>query len=229
MRSTRVGDLFIADTNNCRVREVPTRFGINERAAIAGDIYTVAGDGTCGDSGDNGAATNAELLTPADVAVDSHANLLIADTGNRRVREVAAVTGTNFGVAMSAGNIYTVGGSGSYSVYFGDGLPAASDAVSLNFPTGVALDAAGDLFVADAYGRAVREVPRLPVRRSASTRRRARRTRLPARARPSHRPRAAPRTRASCTRRNSRSMPAAGSTSPMPATTPWRCSRPADR
>ena len=60
---------------------------------------------------------------------------------------------------MSAGNIYTVAGSGSYSVYFGDGLPAASDAVSLNFPTGVALDAAGDLFVADAYGRAVREIP----------------------------------------------------------------------
>jgi secreted PhoX family phosphatase len=144
-----VGDLFIADTNNCRIREV----------SASGAITTVAGNGSCGDAGDNGPASSAELLTPSDVAVDAHGNLIIADTGNRRVREVAAAAGTNLGIAMSAGNIYTVAGSGSYSVYFGDGLPAASDAVSLNFPTGVAVDAAGNLFVADAYGRAVREVP----------------------------------------------------------------------
>ena len=152
------GDVFIADTNNCRVREVPTRLGISDRAPIAGDIYTVAGDGTCGESGDGRAATRASLLDPKAVAVDAHGNLLIADTGNRLIREVAAVAGTNFGVAMTPGDIYTVGGSGTYNVYFGDGLPAVSDGSSISFPAGIALDAAGNLFIADTYARGVREI-----------------------------------------------------------------------
>jgi len=153
------GDLYIADTNNCRVREVPTREGITSLAPIAGDIYTVAGDGTCGYAGDRKGARRSELLTPADVAVDAHGNIVIADTGNRRVREVAAAAGTNFGVAMTAGCIYTIAGSGTYNAYFGDGLAAVGDASSLSYPAGVAMNTAGDLFVADTYARGVREIP----------------------------------------------------------------------
>ena len=157
------GDLFIADTNNCRVREVPaangTKFGM---AMTSGHIYTIAGTGTCGYSGNGDLATRATLRTPTGVAVDAHGNVLIADTGNRVVREVATGPGTNFGVAMTADHIYTVAGSGTYNVYFGDGLPAASDASSISFPQGIAVDPAGDLYVADTYARAVRAIPTAP-------------------------------------------------------------------
>ena len=78
----------------------------------AGYIYTIAGTGTAGFSGDGGPATQAKLLNPQDVAVDSAGNLLIADTGNNRVRVVAARTGTYYGVSMTAGDIYTVAGTG---------------------------------------------------------------------------------------------------------------------
>src|SRR5215467_12577015 len=68
----------------------------------AGDIYTVAGDGTPGFSGDGGPATSAELNEPRGVAVDAAGNLLIADTSNNRVRVVAASTGTFYGQPMTA-------------------------------------------------------------------------------------------------------------------------------
>ena len=152
-------DLYVADTNNCEVREVPGRVGVSAGALVSGHIRTIAGDGTCGDTGDGHDATRAELRAPADVAVDDHGDALIADTGNRLVREVAVVAGTNFGVAMSPGDIYTVVGSGTYNPYFGDGLPAVSDASSLSFPNGVALDTTGNLYVTDTYGRGVRVVP----------------------------------------------------------------------
>ena len=151
-------DLFVADTNNCRVREVPTASGISSVAPIAGDIYTIAGKGTCGDSGDGHRAPAAELRLPAGVAVDAKGDVFVSDEGNRLVREVPTASGTNYTIAMSAGCIYTVAGSGSYNPYFGDDLPAASDAAALSFPTGIAVDAAGNLFVADTYGRSVREI-----------------------------------------------------------------------
>ncbi len=154
------GDVFIADTDNCRVREIPAadgrHFGIRMHAH---DIYTVAGNGTCADAGDGRAAVDAALRTPGDVAVDAEGNLLIADTGNRVLREVAAVPGTNFGVAMKPGRIYLIAGSGTYNPYFGDGLPAVGDAASLSFPSRLTVDAAGDLFVTDTYARAIREIP----------------------------------------------------------------------
>src|SRR3954447_25080270 len=153
------GDLFIADTNNCRVLEVPSRAGLSGRGPIPGDIYTLAGDGTCGPAHDDVNAIRAALRTPADVTVDGAGDVFVADTGNRVVREIPAVPGTEYGVAMDAFGIYTVAGSGTYNVYFGDGLPAASDASSIGFPNSVALDGAGNLFIADTYARAVREVP----------------------------------------------------------------------
>ena len=120
------GNLLIADTGNNRVRVVAASTGtFYGQAMTAGDIYTVAGDGTGGFSGDGGPATSAELDYPAGVAVDGAGNLVIADTGNNRVRVVAASTGTFYGQAMTAGDIYTVAGDGTGG-FSGDGGPATS-------------------------------------------------------------------------------------------------------
>src|SRR5581483_675847 len=121
------GDLFIADTANNRVREV---------AAASGLITTVAGTGTGGFGGDGGLATGARLSDPVAVAVDGAGDLFIADYGNARVREVVAATGV----------ITTVAGTGTAG-YNGDGGPAVG--AELNEPSGVAVDGAGDLFIAD--------------------------------------------------------------------------------
>ena len=99
-----------------------------------------------GFSGDGGPATSAELNDPAGVAVDGAGNLVIADTGNERVRVVAASTGTFYGRAMTAGDIYTVAGDGTVG-FSGDGGPATS--AELDVPAGVAVDGAGNLVIAD--------------------------------------------------------------------------------
>jgi sugar lactone lactonase YvrE len=121
----------------------------------AGDIYTVAGDGTRGFSGDGGPATGAELSFPQGVAVDSAGNLVIGDTGNHRVRVAAARTGRFYGRAMTAGDIYTVAGSGMRG-FFGDGGPAAR--ARLGRPFGVAVDGAGNLIIADMDNSRIRKV-----------------------------------------------------------------------
>ncbi len=156
------GDLYIADTGGCRVEEVPG--GQSEATGVsatmlAGHLYPVAGTGVCGFAGDGGSALSAQLWAPTAVTVDGSGDLLIADEGNSAVREVAAKGGMFYGVAISAGNIGTVAGQGAHSDYLADGLSAAGPVAVLNFPTGVATDGAGDLFIADSYERAVREVP----------------------------------------------------------------------
>ena len=122
----------------------------------AGDIYTVAGDGQLGFSGDGGPATAAELSTPSGVAVDAAGNVVIADSGNSRVRVVAEHTGTFYGQAMTAGDIYTVAGDGPGGGFGGDGGPAT--AAALNFPAGITVDAAGNLVIADEFNNRVRVV-----------------------------------------------------------------------
>lgn len=129
-----VGDLFIADSANCCVRKVDTN----------GIITTVAGNGTNGYSGDGGAATNAMLALPAGVTVDDAGNLFIADAGTNRVRKVDA-----------DGTITTVAGTGTAG-YSGDGDTATG--AQLNVPSGVALDAGGNLFIADESNNVVRKV-----------------------------------------------------------------------
>ena len=119
----------------------------------AGDIYTVAGSGTGGQSGDGGPATSAGLNYPQGVAVDGSGNLVIADTDNNRVRVVADSTGTFYGIAMTAGDIYTVAGTGTGGSS-GDGGPATS--AELNYPSRVAVDGAGNLVIADTYNNRVR-------------------------------------------------------------------------
>ena len=141
---------------NNRIRVVAARTGtFYGQAMTAGDIYTVAGNGTGGFSGDGGPATSAELDAPDGVAVDAAGNLLIADTVNKRVRVVAASTGTFYGQAMTAGDIYTVAGNGTGG-FSGDGGPATS--AELDAPGGVAVDAAGNLLIADTYNHRIRVV-----------------------------------------------------------------------
>jgi hypothetical protein len=115
----------------------------------AGDIYTVAGDGTQGFSGDGGPATKAELWVAYGVAVDGAGNLVIADTGNNRVRVVAARTGTFYGKAMTAGDIYTVAGNGTAGTS-GDGGPATK--AELGGVAGVTVDGAGNVVISDQSG-----------------------------------------------------------------------------
>ena len=105
------GNLVIADTEDQRVRVVAAHAGtFYGQAMTTGDIYTVAGTGTFGFSGDGGPATSADLAYPEGVAVDGAGNLLIADLSNNRIRVVAASTGTFYGQAMTGGDIYTVAG-----------------------------------------------------------------------------------------------------------------------
>ncbi len=125
------GNLYIADYSSARIRKVNT----------LGIISTVAGNGTQGFSGDGGAATAAELNNPARVAFDAAGNLYIADEYNNRIRMV-----------NTSGIISTVAGStGGYS---GDGGQAT--AAKLSYPTGIAFDAAGNLYISN--GDCIRKV-----------------------------------------------------------------------
>jgi len=113
-------------------------------------IYTVAGNGTGGLSGDNGPATGAQLYNPSGVAVDSVGSLYIADTFNNRIRKVSSGMITTVAGNGPVGNGFLVAGFG------GDNGPAAD--AKLNGPSGVALDSAGNLYIADLYNSRVREV-----------------------------------------------------------------------
>ena len=124
------GNLYIVDSG--RIRKVSN-----------GVIDTVAGIGIFGFSGDNGPATSAQLNYPGGVAVDSAGNLYIADTGNHRIRKV------------SGGVIATVAGNGTLG-FSGDNGPATS--AQLNYPGGVAVDSAGNLYIADSYNFRIRKV-----------------------------------------------------------------------
>jgi sugar lactone lactonase YvrE len=127
------GNLYIADAGN-RVRKVNTN----------GIITTVAGNGIATFAGDGGAATNASLSNPSAVALDAVGNLYIADAGNNRARKV-----DTYGI------ISTVAGNGS-AAYSGDGGSATN--AGLNSPSGVALDAAGNLYISDQYNERIRKV-----------------------------------------------------------------------
>src|SRR5438046_1167938 len=109
--------------------------------ALSQTINTVAGGG----AGDGGDATIANLNSPASVAVDSSGNLYIADLGNERIRKIAAATGI----------ITTVAGNGVLG-FTGDGGAATN--ASLNSPASVALDASGNLYIAEYANHRIRKV-----------------------------------------------------------------------
>jgi len=155
------GDLFIADTANCRVRALPakgtTLFG---QAMSDGHLYTVAGTGVCGSAGQGGPVASAQLWNPVALAVDRSGDLLVADSGDQSVLLAAAASGTYYGTKVGAGDIgVVVGGSGSYGPYVFDGLPATGPTAELNDPRGLAVGPTGALFVTDGFMHALRVVP----------------------------------------------------------------------
>jgi sugar lactone lactonase YvrE len=170
------GDLFIADRSNRRIRRVDAETGListsmsfglpsgiafdvagnlfaadplNHRVwrvdAVTRQLTSVAGNGTPGFSGDGGAATAASLRGPSALALDSAGNLFIADQVNQRIRRVDGATRI----------ITTVAGSGRFG-FGGDGGPATR--AQLYSPSGVALDAEGNLFIADRLNQRIRRV-----------------------------------------------------------------------
>ena len=126
------GNLFIADSQNNRIRKVSN-----------GVITTVAGNGESGFGGDGGPATRARLSHPAGVAVDPAGNLYISDTDNSCVRKV------------SRGVITTVAGNGTDG-FSGDGGPATS--AQLFRPDGIAVDSAGKIYISDEVSHRIREI-----------------------------------------------------------------------
>lgn len=126
------GNLYIAETH--RIRKVNA----------AGVISTIAGTGAAGFNGDGLAAASAQLNFPRGLIVDASGNLFFADAGNDRVRRISA-----------AGFISTIAGTG-VAGFSGDGGPAAT--AQLNNPFAVALDAAGNLYIADRGNHRVRRV-----------------------------------------------------------------------
>ncbi|MEV4441162.1 RICIN domain-containing protein [Streptomyces sp. NPDC049577] len=129
-----VGNLYIADSANNRVRKV----------TVDGKIRTVAGAGSANFGGDGGLATAALLNFPVGVVVDGTGNLYIADSSNHRVRKIT-----------TDGKISTVAGTGSAN-FGGDG--GLATAAWLNRPHGVAMDGTGNLYIADHANNRVRKI-----------------------------------------------------------------------
>jgi sugar lactone lactonase YvrE len=127
------GNLYIGDSRNQRVRLVDG----------SGTIHTVAGNGTCGFSGDGGPGTRAMICRPEGLALDAKGNLYIADLGNARVR-----------ILSGAGIIRTFAGTGKFA-YNGNGLPALKTNIA---PFSVAVSPAGRLYIVDVGNNRVRKV-----------------------------------------------------------------------
>ncbi len=127
------GNIFVADTGNERIVEF---------TAVTYNFYVIAGTGVTGFSGDNGPALNAELADPKGVAVDSQGYVYIADTINSRIRKVGL-----------DGVITTIAGTGQ-PTYGGQGQYATT--APMSFPSAVALDPAGNVYLADTHNSVVR-------------------------------------------------------------------------
>src|SRR5439155_1305389 len=128
------GDVFIADSDNNRIR----------RVTPSGVISTVAGTGDAGFSGDGGPALAAHLSRPFGVAVDPSGTLFIADTDNNRIRKVSP-----------DGVISTIAGTG-VAAFSGDNGPGVD--AQLNSPRGLAVDPAGHVVIADSVNNRVRRL-----------------------------------------------------------------------
>src|SRR6516162_3573331 len=128
------GNLYIADSLNFRVRKM----------AIGGNINTVVGTGTAGDTTSPGPATSSQIRNACGLLLDSSGNLYVADTTNHEVKKVT-----------SGGTLSTIAGTGTGGFSL-DGNPAVQ--AQLNNPTGLALNAGGVLYVADTSNQRVRTI-----------------------------------------------------------------------
>jgi len=128
------GNVYIADASNNRVRKV----------TLSGKIYTVAGTGAAGFSGDSGMATAAELQYPTGVVKDSVGNLYIADFYNSRIRKV-----------LPNGKIYTIAGTG-VGGYIADNVKAVS--TEINHPVQLCFDKKWNLYFCDEFNERVRKI-----------------------------------------------------------------------
>ena len=128
------GNVYIADKFNHKIRMVTS----------AGIITTIAGTGAYGDSGDGGAATSAQLVSPFGVSVDISGNVYIADRGNNKIRMVTRT-----------GIITTIAGTGTRGDS-GDGGAATS--AQLASPEGVSVDISGNVYIADYNNNKIRMV-----------------------------------------------------------------------
>jgi sugar lactone lactonase YvrE len=129
-------NLYIADTHNHAIRKLNL---------ATGTLSTIAGTGVPGFSGDSGLATGAQLDLPTALALDSQNNLYLADTRNHRIRRIEATTGL----------ITTIAGNGTQGLS-GDNGPAS--AASIDSPTGLALDASNNLYLADTHNHRIRRI-----------------------------------------------------------------------
>lgn len=178
------GNVYVGDTGNSRVRKVDAATGIisnvndaawEKPAAVLFDgadnlyvadsgahrvlrvdgetglIAVVAGTGTPGYSGDGMDATTAELTMPSGLAFDAEGNLYIADTGNSIIRKVDAISGL---ISRVAG--FPIPYVFDVELYNGDGIDALT--AHLSFPMGIALDEAGNLYIADRNNHRLRKV-----------------------------------------------------------------------
>jgi len=130
------GHLFLADSNNHRIRRIDLETGI---------ITTVAGNGVDGFGGDGGPASQASFSGPADVALDAEGNLYIADTFNGTIHRVEAATQI---ITQIAGN--------GEEIFGGDGGPALD--AGLSFPFSIVLDPEGNLYISDTFNNRIRAV-----------------------------------------------------------------------
>ena len=138
------GNVFIADSTACKIREISAQTGIISTAAGTGEFCTYSGDG--------GPAPAATLNNPSGVAVDSSGNIIIADTNNCLIRKVSASTGV---ISTLAGTLPDVTGL-LHCGYSGDGGPATS--AKIGFANGVAVDSSGNVFIADTTNCAIRKI-----------------------------------------------------------------------
>ncbi len=128
-------NLYLADSNNNRIRKIDTN----------GIINTVAGNGVVGVSGDGGLATEASLYFPTDIAIDEEGNLYISDTFNSCIRKVD-----------TAGTITTFAGQCGNPGYAGDGGHPTE--ALLDQPYGIVFDGAGNFYIADTHNHRIRVI-----------------------------------------------------------------------
>jgi uncharacterized protein (TIGR03437 family) len=132
------GNVYVNDYGNSGIREVFTN----------GTINSVAGNGSPGYSGDGGSSIGAQLSSPHDIALDGKGNLLVADTGNNRIRIISLASLT---ISTFAGSTPGIEGGN-----LGDGGQATS--AQLIEPTGVAVDSKGNVYISDIGNATVRKV-----------------------------------------------------------------------